>query len=99
VELVNEADGEVQRARDALLGGDLEATLAHLELAIAMDRDHAAAHLQLGVALKLRGDREEARTALMRARELDPEGPGGAEAERILETFPTHPASGAGSGS
>jgi Flp pilus assembly protein TadD len=48
-----------------------------------MDRDNVGAHLNVGVALKLRGDREGALASFERARALDPEGPLGAEAERL----------------
>jgi hypothetical protein len=48
-----------------------------------MDRDNAAAHLNVGVALKLKGDRDGALSAFEKAREKDPEGPIGTEAERL----------------
>jgi hypothetical protein len=48
-----------------------------------MDRDNAAAHLNVGVALKLKGDKEGALAAFEKAKEKDPEGPLGAEAERL----------------
>jgi tetratricopeptide (TPR) repeat protein len=83
VELVNDADKRVQAGKEALLAGDLDEALAHFREALSMDRDNAGAHLNVGVALKLKGDREGALAAFERAKSLDPEGPLGAEAERL----------------
>lgn len=83
VELVNDADKRVQAGKEALLAGDLDEALAHFREALAMDRDNVGAHLNVGVALKLKGDREAALASFERARALDPEGPLGAEAERL----------------
>src|SRR5258707_553009 len=63
-------------------------------MAVEMDRDSPSAHLNMGIALKLKGARGEARTALERARALDPHGPFGSEAERILLTMPDGRAAG-----
>lgn len=84
VELVNDADKCVQAGKEALLSGDVEVALAHFREALAMDRDHPAAHLHLGVCYKLQGQRELALAALARARQRDPEGAVGTEAERLL---------------
>jgi tetratricopeptide (TPR) repeat protein len=83
VELVNDADKRVQVGKEALLAGDLDDALAHFREALAMDRDNIGAHLNVGVALKLKGDRTGALAAFERAKALDPEGPLGAEAERL----------------
>ncbi|XXF78863.1 tetratricopeptide repeat protein [Myxococcaceae bacterium GXIMD 01537] len=83
VELVNDADKRVQAGREALLSGDMDQALALFREALAMDRDNAAAHLNVGVALKLKGDREGALTAFEKALAQDPQGPIGAEAERL----------------
>lgn len=83
VELVNDADKRVQAGKEALLAGDLDEALAHFHEALAMDRDNVGAHLNVGVALKLKGDRTGALAAFERAKALDPEGPIGAEAERL----------------
>lgn len=87
VELVNDADRKVQEGKEALLRGDLDAALVALREAIGMDRDHAAAHLQLGVALKLAGEREAAKKALEKAKKLDPKGTVGAEATRLMTSL------------
>ncbi|MFE8605197.1 hypothetical protein [Archangium violaceum] len=83
VEFVNDADKRVQAGKEALLAGDLDDALAHFRDALAMDRDNIGAHLNVGVALKLKGDRTGALAAFERAKALDPEGPLGAEAERL----------------
>lgn len=83
VELVNDADKRVQAGKEALLAGDLDEALALFREALAMDRDNVGAHLNVGVALKLKGDREAALASFERAKALDPEGPLGAEAERL----------------
>jgi tetratricopeptide (TPR) repeat protein len=83
VELVNDADKRVQAGKEALLSGDMDQALTLFREALAMDRDNAAAHLNIGVALKLKGDREGALAAFEKAKEKDPEGAIGAEAERL----------------
>ncbi|MFY0563664.1 tetratricopeptide repeat protein [Archangium lansingense] len=83
VEFVNDADKRVQAGKEALLAGDLDDALAHFRDALAMDRDNIGAHLNVGVALKLKGDKTGALAAFERAKALDPEGPLGAEAERL----------------
>lgn len=88
VELVNDSDKRVQEGKEALLSGDLDRALALFQQAVEMQRDNAGAHLNIGVALKLKGDRRGARSALEHARALDPTGAVGAEAERLLSTVP-----------
>lgn len=83
VEFVNDADKRVQEGKEALLSGDVDQALALFREALSMDRDNVAAHLNVGVALKLKGDREGALAAFEKAKEKDPDGPLGAEAERL----------------
>ena len=83
VELVNDSEKRVQAGKEALLSGDVDQALALFREAVSMDRDQPSAHLNVGVALKLQGDRAGALAAFEKARELDPEGPVGAEAERL----------------
>ena len=87
VELVHDAEKELQAGKEALLSGDLEGALAHFRRAVDMKRDGASGYLNLGVALKLKGDREASRQALQQARDLDAGGPVGVEAERLLATL------------
>ena len=83
VELVNDAEKRVQAGKEALLSGDVDQALALFLEAVSMDRDLASAHLNVGVALKLKGDREGALAAFEKAKEKDPEGAIGTEAERL----------------
>lgn len=85
VELVSDADGRVSQGKEALLAGDVDEALARFREALEMDRDHAAAHLNVGVARKLQGDLAGAREAFIRARAFAGESPLGAEAARLLE--------------
>jgi tetratricopeptide (TPR) repeat protein len=89
VELVNDSEKKVATGKEQLLLGELDRALALFQEAVEMDRDNATAHLNMGIALKLKGDRAAARTALEKAKSLDPHGPFGAEAERILLTMTT----------
>jgi tetratricopeptide (TPR) repeat protein len=95
VELVNDADREVARGREALLGGDLDRAIDQFGKALQMDRNHPAAHLSLGIAYKLKGDRDRARELLQRSEQLDPEGPSGEEARRLLDQLAGAPEQGA----
>ncbi|MFP2911669.1 tetratricopeptide repeat protein, partial [Pyxidicoccus sp. 3LFB2] len=83
VELVNDAEKRVQAGKEALLSGDVDQALVLFREAVSMDRDLASAHLNVGVALKLKGDRAGALEAFEKAKERDPEGPIGTEAERL----------------
>ncbi|HCF57575.1 MAG TPA: hypothetical protein DFS52_06230 [Myxococcales bacterium] len=87
VELVSEADLEVARGKQALLGGDLDRAMEIFLHAAEMDRDCASAHLNLGICHKLKGDRDEARKDLERAEQLDPAGVVGEEARRLLDSM------------
>jgi tetratricopeptide (TPR) repeat protein len=89
VELVNDSEKKVATGKEQLLLGELERALALFQEAVEMDRDNASAHLNMGIALKLKGDRFGARESLEKAKSLDPHGPFGAEAERILLTMTT----------
>lgn len=84
VELVNDSEKKIQKGKEALLSGELDAALAQFNQALDMDPDNAHVHLNLGVAHKLRGDKEAALVALEKAKALDPKGPTGAEADRLM---------------
>ena len=84
VELVNDSEKKIQKGKEALLSGELDAALAAFKEALDMDPDNPHAHLNIGVAHKLKGDREAAMQSLEKARSLDPKGPTGAEADRLL---------------
>ena len=85
VELVNDSEQHVQKGKEELLGGDVDRAIAEFRTALAKQHDNPRAHLNLGIALKLKGDRPAARTSLEKARGLDPQGPVGKEAERLLK--------------
>jgi len=85
VELVNDSDGHVQKGKEELLAGEVDRAIAEFRTALAKQRDNPRAHLNLGIALKLKWDRAGARAALEKARALDPDGPVGKEAERLLQ--------------
>jgi len=87
VELVSDAVHHVNRGRELILAGELEAALAQFRTALALDRRCAAAHLHIGIALKLQGDRAGARVSLEKAADLDAKGPSGLEAEKLLATL------------
>jgi tetratricopeptide (TPR) repeat protein len=85
VEFINEADNHVAAGKERLLDGELDEALTKFQEAIEIDRDHPGAHLNLGVALKLKGQRDEAGAAFEKAVALDPHGDAGKEARRQLE--------------
>jgi tetratricopeptide (TPR) repeat protein len=87
VELVNDSEKRIMQGKEALLSGDLEEALKCFEDALDMDSENPAVHLNLGVAHKLAGDHASAKGALERASELDPKGPIGMEAERLIKTL------------
>jgi tetratricopeptide (TPR) repeat protein len=87
VELISDALHHVNRGRELILAGELQAALAQFRTALAIDRGCAAAHLHIGIALKLQGDRMGARLSFEKAAELDPKGPSGLEAEKLLATL------------
>jgi len=89
VELVNDSEKRLVKGKEALLSGDLEEALAAFREAEDMDSENPAVHLNLGIALKLKGAHPAARTALERACQLDPKGPTSLEAERLLKTLTT----------
>src|SRR5215467_15587915 len=94
VELVNDSEGHVQKGKEELLSGEVDRAIAEFRTAIAKQHDNPRAHLNLGIALKLKGDRAGARSALEKARQLDPDGPVGKEAERLLQGLEGSPEMG-----
>ena len=85
VELVNDSEQHVQKGKEELLAGEVDRAIAEFRPAIAKQHDKPRGHLNLGIALKLKGDRAGARAALEKAKEFDAEGPVGKEAERMLQ--------------
>lgn len=91
VELVNDAEREVAKGREALLGGDLDRAMDYFRKALEMDRGLPSAHLSLGIAYKLKGDPAKAREFLEKTEQLDPEGPSGEEARKLLDQMNAAP--------
>ena len=87
VELINDSEKLVQKGKEELLSGEVENATENFREAISMERDNPRAHLNLGVALKLKGERDAARQAFEQAKSLDPEGPVGLEADRLLRSL------------
>lgn len=87
VELINDSEKRIIQGKEALLSGDLDEALTCFEDALDMDSENPAVHLNLGVAYKLSGDHASAKDALQRAVALDPKGPIGVEAERLMKTL------------
>jgi tetratricopeptide (TPR) repeat protein len=85
VELVNDSEHHVQKGKEELLSGEVDRAIAEFRTALAKQQDNPRAQLNLGIALKLKGDRAAARAALERARSFDVDGPVGKEAERLLQ--------------
>lgn len=85
VELVNDSEKRITAGKEALLSGDLDVALAAFREALEMDPENAVVHLNLGVAYKLKGQKEVARMALSKAKSLDPQGPTGMEADRLMQ--------------
>jgi tetratricopeptide (TPR) repeat protein len=87
VELVNDSEKRITAGKEALLSGDLDVALASFREALDMDPENPLVHLNLGVAYKLKGQKEVARLALQQAKKFDPHGPTGSEADRLLQTL------------
>ena len=87
VEFVSNADHYVAEGRRFLADGELDKALLEFDRALTIDRRCAGAHLGRGIALKLRGDKEGARAAFVKAEEIDPRGEAGREARRHLDNL------------
>lgn len=84
VELVNDSEKQLARGKEALLSGELEKALEAFRAAVSMDVDNPRAHLNLGIAYRLKGETALARQALEQARALGAGTPVEAESERLL---------------
>jgi tetratricopeptide (TPR) repeat protein len=94
VELVNDSEKKIQAGKEALLSGELDAALGFFKEALDMDAENPNVHLNLGVARKLKGELLASRASLEKAAALDPKGPIGVEAERLLQGMPKPPTAG-----
>ncbi len=87
VELINDSEKKLQAGKEALLSGDLDVALAAFREAEEMDHDNPLVQLNLGIALKLQGNHDAARVALLKAKALDKTGVTSSEADRLLATL------------
>jgi tetratricopeptide (TPR) repeat protein len=91
VELINDSEKKIQAGKEALLSGELDRALELFKEALDMDAENPNVHLNLGVARKLKGELLASRASLEKAKALDPQGPVGAEADRLLGGMPRPP--------
>ncbi|HEY1416925.1 MAG TPA: tetratricopeptide repeat protein, partial [Myxococcaceae bacterium] len=55
VELVNDSEAHVQKGKEELLSGEVDRAIAEFRTAMAKQHDNPRAHLNLGIAMKLKG--------------------------------------------
>ncbi|MEW5850127.1 MAG: tetratricopeptide repeat protein [Myxococcota bacterium] len=82
VELVNDAETHLQAAKGHYERGDLDEAEAEAVRALKVDSRYADAFLLLGTMAKVRGRKDEALQHLRKARDLDPHGEVGRNAEQ-----------------
>jgi tetratricopeptide (TPR) repeat protein len=85
VEMVNDAEELVKRARELYLNGELEEAAQLLEDALDLDKDYAEAYLYLGIIHKIKRDESAASRFFLQAQKLDPAGKAGMEASKNLK--------------
>lgn len=92
VEMVNDAEELVKRARELYLNGELEEAAQLLEDALDLDKNYAEAYLYLGIIHKIKKDETSASRFFLQAQKLDPSGKAGMEASKNLKklTAPGH---------
>ena len=67
VEFINEANEKTDIGRMLYMEGEVEAAEKNLREALEIDPDHAGAHYQLGILLRVLGRRDEAISHLEKA--------------------------------
>jgi tetratricopeptide (TPR) repeat protein len=85
VEMINDAEELLKKARDLYLDGELDEAVRLLEEVIRMDDRYSEAFLYLGIINKIRGDRSAASKHFLEAQKLDPHGKAGREAAKNLK--------------
>ncbi len=85
VEMINDAEEMLKRARDLYLDGDLEEAISMLEKVIKLDKNYAEAFLYLGIIHKIKKDHVAASRYFLQAQKLDPSGKVGGEAGKNLK--------------
>jgi tetratricopeptide (TPR) repeat protein len=85
IELVNDAENRLKRAKDLYLDGDLDEAKRILDEVLQLDKNSAEAYLYLGIISKIQKDFESAAKYFQQARKLDPDGKAGVEAAKNLK--------------
>ena len=85
VEMINDAEEMLKKARDLYLDGDLDEAMRLLQEVIALDDRYAEAFLYLGIISKIKGDQAAAAKYFLQAKKLDPHGKPGTEAAKNLK--------------
>jgi tetratricopeptide (TPR) repeat protein len=85
VEMINDAEEMLKKARDLYLDGDLDEATRLLQEVIDLDDRYAEAFLYLGIISKIRGDQTAAARYFQQAKKLDPHGKPGTEAAKNLK--------------
>jgi tetratricopeptide (TPR) repeat protein len=85
VEMINDAEELLKKARDLYLDGELDEAVRLLEEVITLDHRYSEAFLYLGIINKIRGDRSAASKHFLQAQKLDPHGKAGREAAKNLK--------------
>ena len=83
-EFVSAADPHISAGRSFMASGDIDDAMGAFDQALAADHTSATAHLQRGILLKIRGDKEAAKQAFQRAEECDARGEIGAQAKKLF---------------
>src|SRR5262245_16041451 len=85
VEMINDAEEMLKKARDLYLDGELDEAMRLLQEVIDLDDRYAEAFLYLGIISKIRNDQEAAAKYFLQAKKLDPDGKPGVEAAKNLK--------------
>ena len=85
IEMINDAEEMLKKARDLYLDGELDEAARLLHEVIDLDDRYAEAFLYLGIINKIRGDQEAAAKYFRQAKKLDPHGKPGTEAAKNLK--------------
>jgi len=85
VEMVNDAEESLKRAKDLYLDGDLDEAIEMLEQVIKLDKNSAEAYLYLGIISKIKKDHAAATRYFLQAQKIDASGKIGTEAAKNLK--------------
>jgi tetratricopeptide (TPR) repeat protein len=85
IEMINDADEGLKRARDLYLDGDLDDAMDMLQQVLKLDKNSAEAYLYLGIISKIKRDPEAATHYFLQAQKLDAGGKVGTEAAKNLK--------------